>query len=144
MPGVDLDRFVAAQAPVYKQVVRELDRGEKESHWMWFIFPQIAGLGHSPTARHFALSGAAEAHAYLAHPLLGQRLRDCTRRVLAHRGRRPEEIFGAVDAMKFRSSMTLFAAVADDPSPFGDALDAYFGGEADEATLARLEPGREA
>ena len=138
MADFDLDRFVAAQAPVYRQVESELDRGRKESHWMWFVFPQIAGLGSSPTARHFAISGADEARAYLAHPLLGARLRDCTRRVLAHRHRSAVEIFGSVDALKFRSSMTLFEAVADGAAPFAEALDGFYGGERDQPTLERL------
>ena len=112
MADYDLERFVAAQEPIYRQVERELGRGEKESHWMWFVFPQIAGLGSSAMARRFALSGPAEARAYLGHDLLGPRLRDCTAEVLGHRGRSAEAIFGPVDAMKFRSSMTLFEAVA--------------------------------
>ena len=133
-----LDRFVEAQAPVHAQVRAELQRGRKESHWMWFVFPQIAGLGRSPTAQHYAIADAGEARAYLAHPLLGVRLREATRVVLAHRGRDPNAIFGPVDAIKFRSSMTLFEAVAADPKPFDEALDAYFGGERDPETLIRL------
>ena len=138
MADFDLERFVAAQAPVYRRVESELDRGRKESHWMWFVFPQIAGLGSSPTARHFALSGAEEARAFLAHPLLGARLRDCTRLVLEHRDRTAEQIFGPVDALKFRSSMTLFDTVAGGASPFAEALEAFCGGERDRATLEHL------
>ena len=109
---------------------------------MWFVFPQIAGLGLSATARRFALSGPAEARAYLDHDLLGPRLRDCTAAVLGHRGRSAEAIFGLVDAMKFRSSMTLFEAVAPAPSLFGEAIRAFYGGERDAATLQRLDAGR--
>ena len=141
MADFDLDRFVAAQAPIYRLVRFELGRGEKESHWMWFIFPQIAGLGFSATARFFALTGGAEARAYLDHALLGPRLRECTEAVLAHRGRSPDAIFGRIDAVKFRSSMTLFEAVSASPSPFGEALDAFYGGERDAATLERLAAG---
>jgi uncharacterized protein (DUF1810 family) len=141
MADFDLERFVAAQAPIYSLARIELGRGEKESHWMWFVFPQIAGLGFSATARFFALSGAAEARAYLDHALLGARLRECTEAVLAHRGRSPEAIFGEIDAIKFRSSMTLFEAVAASPSPFGEAIDAFFGGERDAATLEKLVAG---
>jgi uncharacterized protein (DUF1810 family) len=140
MADFDLERFVAAQQPVYRQVERELGRGEKESHWMWFVFPQIAGLGFSPTARHFAISGPEEARAFLDHELLGARLRECTQAVLAHRGRSAEAIFGPVDAIKFRSSMTLFDAVAEEGSPFAEAIRLFFGGERDRATLERLVP----
>ena len=132
MADFDLERFVAAQEPVYRQVKIELGRGRKESHWMWFVFPQIAGLGSSPTARHYAMSGPGEARAFLDHPLLGKRLRDCTHLVLAHRNRAAEEIFGKVDAMKFGSSMSLF----------GEAIRAFYGGERDAATLQRLDAGR--
>ena len=133
-----LGRFVEAQAPVYAQALAELQRGRKESHWMWFIFPQIAGLGRSPTAQLYAIAGAGEARDYLAHLLLGARLRETTRAVLAHRGRDATAIFGPVDAIKFRSSMTLFEAVAVDPTPFTAALDSFFGGKRDPETLARL------
>lgn len=130
-----LERFVAAQEGVYPRALAELRRGRKESHWMWFVFPQIAGLGTSPTARRYAIASADEARAFLAHPLLGARLRDCTAAILAHRERGAEAIFGPVDAMKLRSSMTLFEAVADDPAPFAAALSAFHGGERDAATL---------
>jgi uncharacterized protein (DUF1810 family) len=135
---VDLARFVAAQEGVYGRALAELRHGRKESHWMWFVFPQMAGLGTSPTARLYAIASADEARAYLAHPLLGARLRDCTAAVLAHRERSAEAIFGAVDAMKLRSSMTLFEAVADDPAPFAAALGAFHGGARDAATLRLL------
>ena len=139
MPDFDLERFVAAQAGIYGQALAELQAGRKQSHWMWFVFPQLAGLGRSPTAIFYAIASAAEARAYLAHPLLGARLRECTSAVLAHRGRSAEAIFGAVDAMKLRSSMTLFEAVAADPAPFASLLDAFFDAERDPATLNLLD-----
>ena len=135
----DLERFVAAQDGVYRQALAELRRGRKESHWMWFVFPQIAGLGRSATARFYGIGSAAEARAYLAHPLLGSRLAECTQAILAHRDRSAEAIFGPVDAMKLKSSMTLFAAVAADPTLFASVLDAFFDGERDPATLALLD-----
>ncbi|WP_129791979.1 DUF1810 domain-containing protein [Sphingosinicella sp. CPCC 101087] len=134
----DLQRFVAAQEPIYWLVQAELARGCKESHWMWFVFPQIAGLGYSAAARNFALSGLEEARAYLSHAVLGSRLRECTEAVLAHRELTAEEIFGRIDAVKFRSSMTLFDAVEAPPSPFAEALDAFYGGQRDPATCERL------
>ena len=143
-----LQRFVVAQAPVYDRVLAELRAGEKRSHWMWFVFPQIAGLGHSDMARKYAISSLEEAKAYLAHPVLGPRLRDCTALVNAVEGRPIEEIFGYPDNMKFRSSMTLFArATADDSSRrnwlfgggvFEEALKKYFNSEPDRATLEAL------
>jgi uncharacterized protein (DUF1810 family) len=135
---VDLERFVEAQAPAYAGALAELKRGRKESHWMWFVFPQIAGLGRSATARHYAIESFAEARAYLAHALLGPRLFECTEAVLAHRASSPEAIFGSVDATKLRSSMTLFEAAADEAGPFGEALEAFYGGERDAATLRLL------
>jgi len=134
----DLARFVAAQEPVYARVVAELCDGRKQSHWMWFVFPQIAGLGSSPMASKFAISSRDEAKAYLEHPVLGPRLRECTRLVTAVPGRSIEEILGYPDDLKFRSSMTLFAAVAADGADFTAALDRFYGGEGDAATLARL------
>jgi uncharacterized protein (DUF1810 family) len=139
MAGLDLDRFVAAQAGIYDQALAELKAGRKQSHWMWFVFPQIAGLGRSPTAQHYAIASAAEARAYLAHPLLGPRLAECTRAVLAHRGTSAEAIFGGIDAIKLKSSMTLFEAVAADPAPFAALLDAFFDAERDPATLTLLD-----
>src|SRR5271169_1271866 len=106
----NLQRFVEAQEPVYDQVRRELRAGRKESHWMWFVFPQIAGLGQSPTSRRFAISSMAEASAYLAHPILGPRLLECAKLALEVEARSALDIFGPVDAMKFRSSLTLFAS----------------------------------
>ena len=134
----NLGRFVEAQDAVYDRVRAELRQGDKRSHWMWFIFPQIAGLGHSPMARTFAIASRAEARAYLDHPVLGPRLRECTRLMNAVEGRSAGQILGGIDAMKFRSSMTLFAAVAPDEPLFGAALDKYFGGERDELTLGKL------
>ena len=114
----NLQRFVDAQAPVYAAVVRELAAGEKRSHWMWFVFPQIAGLGFSPTSVFYAIGSLDEAKAYLAHPVLGPRLLDCARLVLASQGRTARQIFGAVDETKFRSSMTLFARAAPERRRF--------------------------
>ncbi len=112
MTEFNLDRFVEAQAPVYAQALAELRSGRKQSHWMWFVFPQLRGLGRSATAQHYGISSAAEARSYLDHQLLGPRLIECTEAVLAHRDQQAEAIFGPVDAMKFRSSMTLFEALA--------------------------------
>ncbi|MDB5691403.1 MAG: hypothetical protein JWO81_466 [Alphaproteobacteria bacterium] len=141
MDGFDLDRFVQAQAPVYAGALAELRQGRKQGHWMWFVFPQIAGLGRSATAVHYAIFSLAEARAYLAHPLLGPRLAESSRAVLAQRGRVAEAIFGRVDATKFRSSMTLFEAASGAPAPFGEALDVFYGGARDQATLALLREG---
>jgi uncharacterized protein (DUF1810 family) len=139
----DLARFVEAQAPCYARVREELAAGEKRSHWMWFIFPQLRGLGLSSTARRFGLSGLEEARAYLAHPLLGSRLRECTHLVLAVEGRSAHAIFGSPDDLKLRSCLTLFAqAAAPSPAPetgvFGEALAKYYGGEPDPRTLELL------
>lgn len=136
----DLDRFTSAQASVYDQALAELHHGRKSSHWMWFVFPQIAGLGRSDTARFYAIRDAAEARAYLANPVLGPRLYEATAAVTSATGS-AEAILGGIDAIKLRSSMTLFAAVADDPAPFVAALDRFFGGMRDPATLALLDRG---
>jgi uncharacterized protein (DUF1810 family) len=133
----DLQRFVAAQDGVYAQALAELRRGAKRSHWMWFIFAQIAGLGQSAMARTYAIASADEARAYLAHPVLGPRLIEATGAVTAAAGS-AEAILGGIDAVKLRSSMTLFAAVADDPTPYRAALERFFGGEDDPATLDLL------
>lgn len=133
-----LERFVAAQEGVYQQVVNELSAGRKRSHWMWFIFPQLAGLGSSAIAQHYAISGLAEARAYLAHPVLGARLRECSALVLAVQGATVHGIFGSPDNMKFHSSMTLFAQAALDDALFRACLDKYFGGVPDQATLDLL------
>ena len=134
----DLQRFVEAQESQYASVCSELARGRKTGHWMWFVFPQIEGLGTSPTARMYAISGLDEARQYLAHETLGDRLRHCTRLVCEVRGHTAEQIFGHPDYMKFRSSMTLFAHASADDSIFTDALKIYFGGEPDARTLALL------
>jgi len=134
----DLQRFVDAQDSVFERVHIELRAGCKTSHWMWFIFPQLRGLGHSPVAQKFAISSLEEAGAYLKHPILGPRLRECTRLVNAVQGRAIEEIFGYPDDMKFRSSMTLFARASSDNRIFTDALEKYFGGEPDRLTLEQL------
>jgi uncharacterized protein (DUF1810 family) len=134
----DLGRFVAAQDGIYQQVVSELSAGRKRSHWMWFIFPQLAGLGLSATAQHYAISGLAEARAYLAHPVLGARLRECSALVLAVQGATVHGIFGSPDNMKFRSSMTLFAQASPEEALFRNCLDKYFGGVPDQATLDLL------
>ena len=134
----DLQRFVDAQEPIYGTVIEELTAGRKRSHWMWFVFPQLRGLGSSPTAVRFAISSIDEARAYLDHELLGARLRECAGLVARIEGRSAEEIFGWPDDMKLRSSMTLFARTADDNADFVAVLDKFYGGEQDPATLARL------
>ncbi len=134
----DLERFVAAQDPVFDTIVEELARGRKESHWMWFVFPQIAGLGTSPLSRQFAIASLDEAEAYLAHPLLGPRLRRCTALVLATEGRSVSEIFFSPDDLKFHSSMTLFARASPEDPLFLEALAHFFRGEEDPQTLVRL------
>lgn len=134
----DLDRFVAAQRDAWPAARAELEAGRKATHWMWFVFPQIAGLGTSATARFYAIADLAEARAYLAHPVLGPRLREATAAMLRHAGTPPETILGAIDALKLRSSMTLFEAAADDPAPFARCLDAFYGSVRDPETLARL------
>ena len=134
----NLQRFVDAQNPVYDKVCSELRDGRKKSHWMWFIFPQIAGLGSSSTAARFAISSREEAIAYLEHPLLGPRLRECTRLVTLVEGRSLEQIFGYPDDLKFRSCMTLFAQVTADNQVFLAALEKYCAGEFDSLTLERL------
>ena len=139
MADPDLSRFTEAQREVWPAALAELRAGRKRSHWMWFVFPQIAGLGRSPTAIFYAIASEAEARAYLAHPLLGARLREATLALLAHQGESAEAILGPIDAIKLRSSMTLFEAVAADPAPFAAVLDAFFGGERDAATLSLLD-----
>jgi uncharacterized protein (DUF1810 family) len=134
----DLERFVAAQAQVYPRVVAELSDGRKRSHWMWFIFPQISGLGSSAMAQSFAIRSRAEATAYLAHGVLGPRLIECTRLVLAVNDRTIHDILGSPDDLKFRSSMTLFGAVSEDPVS-GQAISVYYGGAGEKATLEILQ-----
>ncbi|PSO31446.1 DUF1810 domain-containing protein [Bradyrhizobium sp. MOS002] len=130
----DLNRFVRAQDPVYGDIQQELARGRKQSHWMWFVFPQVAGLGFSAMSQRYAIASRAEASAYLAHPTLGPRLIECIRLVLAVEGRTINVILGAPDDAKFHSSMTLFDAVSGEPV-FAEALARYFSGERDQATL---------
>jgi uncharacterized protein (DUF1810 family) len=133
----DLDRFVSAQAGVYREALAELTAGRKRTHWMWFIFPQIAGLGSSPAAQRYAIASLDEARAYLAHPVLGPRLRECADALLAVEGKSAEEILGYPDDLKLRSSMTLFARAADDPDVFEAVLERYYDGP-DPRTLALL------
>ncbi len=136
MSTFDLDRFIAAQAPVIEQVWRELRAGSKRTHWMWFIFPQLRGLGRSPTAQHFGLVGQDEARAYLADPVLGPRLVECTVLVNQVEHKTADGIFGSPDHVKFRSCMTLFATLQ--PQPFEDALRKYYDGKPDPMTLELL------
>jgi uncharacterized protein (DUF1810 family) len=135
----DLRRFVVAQDRVYASVLDELRRGEKRGHWMWFVFPQVKGLGSSATSQAFGIASWAESRAYAAHPVLGARLRECTRLVLGVEGRSIEDILGHPDDLKFRSSMTLFERAVDDPALFTEALRKYCGGLPDPATLRILQ-----
>ena len=134
----DLERFVQAQEGVYEQALRELRDGAKRGHWMWFVFPQVAGLGSSPTAQRYAVSGLDEAHAYLAHPVLGPRLVECAQALMELGERDPVRVLGSVDALKLRSSMTLFEAAAPDERVFGEVLERFYDGERDAATTSRL------
>lgn len=145
----DLNRFITDQDPVFDDVLSELKAGQKQSHWMWFIFPQIHGLGHSEMAKRYAIKSTDEARAYLNHPILGRRLLECTEAVKAIRDRSASEVFGCPDDMKFRSSLTLFASVAGSGSVFHDLISKYYKGKPDEGTLELLqalerplEPGR--
>jgi uncharacterized protein (DUF1810 family) len=135
----DLERFVAAQADVYDAVVGELRRGRKTGHWMWFVFPQIAGLGQSAMSERYAIRSLDEARAYLEHTVLGPRLRECAALILQADAPSPESILGDVDARKLRSSMTLFHRAAPDEPLFRDVLERFYGGLADDATDARLD-----
>ena len=135
---MSLERFVTAQAQIYPRVMAELKAGCKQSHWMWFIFPQIAGLGHSTMAQMYAIASLDEARAHLSHPLLGARLRECCQAVMTVEGKTAHEIFGSPDDVKFRSCLTLFAQAAPNETLFTDLLDKYFDGEADELTLQKL------
>jgi len=133
-----LERFVEAQAPVYDQALKELRAGHKQSHWMWFVFPQIARLGHSVMAQTYAIQSLEEARTYLVHPVLGARLRECSQAVMDVQGKSAHDIFGSPDDLKFRSCLTLFAQVTPDETLFRDLLEKYFGGEADPLTLQKL------
>jgi uncharacterized protein (DUF1810 family) len=138
----DLERFVTAQDPVFETVLAELRAGRKRTHWMWFVFPQLAGLGRSSTARFYGINSIDEARAYLAHPILGPRLDLCTKTVLASESPSLNAIFGSPDDLKFRSCMTLFSRAADDPDdPFRQALDRWCGGQPDEQTLVLIDAG---
>jgi uncharacterized protein (DUF1810 family) len=134
----NLERFVAAQDPIYHRVIGELRHGLKQSHWMWFVFPQITGLGHSAMAERYAISSLDEARAYLAHRILGPRLLECTQAVLDIDGKSAHAIFGSPDDVKFHSSMTLFARASNDATPFRAALDKYFDSKEDAGTLALI------
>lgn len=136
----DLDRFVEAQAADYARAVSELRAGRKQSHWMWYVFPQIDGLGHSPMSRRYSIKSAAEAKAYLDHLVLGARLRECFAVVCGVAGRSAREIFGSPDDLKLRSCATLFGSVSDEPI-FEQVLEKYFDGKPDEETLRLLRPG---
>lgn len=134
----DLARFLSAQRSVYDRALVELRAGEKQSHWMWYIFPQIDGLGSSPTTRHYSIKSLEEARQYLAHPVLGKRLIECTEAVLAHQGLSAEDIFGHPDDWKLQSSMTLFELVSEPGSVFSRILDKYYQGKRDSKTLSIL------
>ena len=140
---LDLERFVRAQAENYADAIAEIRAGSKESHWMWYVFPQIAGLGFSSTAQRYAVKSRAEAAAYLAHPVLGPRLRECCEAALAVEGKTAHDIFGSPDDMKLRSCATLFAAVAPEEPVFDRLLEKYYGGRRDEKTLTLLEAAGE-
>jgi uncharacterized protein (DUF1810 family) len=135
---LSLERYIKAQAPVYTRALAELKAGHKQSHWMWYVFPQIAGLGNSAMSHAFAIQSLEEARNYLAHPVLGARLRECCQTVMALDGKTAHEIFRSPDDLKFRSCLTLFAQAAPDESLFDDLLMKYFGGEEDPATLEVL------
>ncbi|MBA2589070.1 MAG: DUF1810 domain-containing protein [Alphaproteobacteria bacterium] len=135
---MSLERFISAQAPIYAQALAELRAGQKQSHWMWFVFPQLIGLGDSAMARQYGIHSLDEASRYLAHPVLGTRYRECCQALMNVRGKSARDIFGAPDDRKFQSSLTLFAEVAPDEILFFNLLEKYFDGEADEATLERL------
>ena len=138
----DLQRFIEAQDRVYDNVLAELRNGAKRSHWIWFVFPQLRGLGRSDTAQHYGISSLDEARAYLAHPVLGSRLRECTGLVAAIGGRSVDEIFGWPDNLKVRSSMTLFAHATDDNAGFREVLDKFYDGEEDPTTVELLNSAR--
>lgn len=135
----DLQRFLAAQAGDYECALGELQRGRKESHWIWYLFPQVAGLGYSHMAQKYAIQSREEAVAYLKHPVLGARLRQCCAALLKHRGKRVEDIMGSPDDLKLRSSMTLFAAVSESESIFRKVLEAFYSGKLDGRTVGFLE-----
>jgi uncharacterized protein (DUF1810 family) len=135
---MDPQRFLLAQGPAHDEALAELHSGRKVSHWMWFVFPQLRALGRSERAHYYGLDGVAEARAYLAHPVLGARLREAVAAAMASSQADAEALFGTIDALKFRSCLTLFEAAADDPAPFAAALGRFYGGERDPATLALI------
>jgi uncharacterized protein (DUF1810 family) len=139
MDGYNLERFVEAQEPVYDSVLQELRAGQKRSHWMWYVFPQVRGLGVTAMSQRYAIGSLEEAAAYFEHPILGLRLRECTRLVMDVEGRSAEQIFGHPDNLKFRSCMTLFERSATDNAIFRNALLKYFGGQPDQLTLDLLK-----
>lgn len=141
-PSTDLQRFVSAQARDYAQALAELKAGRKQTHWMWYVFPQLRGLGRSAMAQEYGLKGREEAAAYLAHPVLGPRLLACVHAVLGHQGRSAEDILGNIDALKFRSCLTLFTEVAPEEPVFKTALAAFYRGEPDAETLRLLAQGK--
>lgn len=134
----NLERFILAQDRVYPSVLAELNAGQKQTHWMWFVFPQIKGLGRSATAQHYAIASKEEARAYLEHPVLGRRLQECARIISQIEGRSAEQVFGGIDALKLRSSMTLFALTSEEPTIFNDILNKFFDGKPDQATIGLL------
>ena len=136
---MDLERFVLAQAETYDDALAELRAGRKTSHWMWWVFPQVAGLGQTPTSRSYAIADLAEARAYAAHDVLGPRLRECCRALLDLEGVSAEEVLGGIDATKLRSSMTLFALADPEEPVFAEVLDRFYGGARDERTVALLD-----
>jgi uncharacterized protein (DUF1810 family) len=138
---MDMQRFLDAQAPVFDEVCAELAAGRKRTHWMWFVFPQLQGLGQSPTARFYGIGSRGEAQDYWRHPVLGARLERCTRLVLAHVDMTAHEIFGSPDDLKLRSCMTLFREVAPDQPLFGQVLQRFYGGQPDRRTLELLAAG---
>lgn len=137
----ELDRFLQAQEHDYPRALAEIRRGRKRTHWMWYIFPQLEGLGHSSTARFYAIKGIDEARAFLAHPILGQRLRDCVQAALSLEGNTAEEVFGFPDVLKLRSCATLFAHISEPGSVFEQLLQKYYDGIPDEATIRLLNKG---
>ena len=139
---MSLERYIKAQAPIYAQALAELTRGHKQSHWMWYVFPQFSGLGQSPMSQAYAVQSLQEAREYLSHPVLGARLRECCQAVMALEGKSAHEIFRTPDDLKFRSSLTLFAQAASDETLFRDLLEKYFAGKADPTTLELLEGQR--
>ena len=135
----DLERFIEAQNPIYNEVLKELEQGQKKGHWMWYVFPQIHSLGHSAMAQRYAINSQEEAIAYVGHALLGERLRECTQLVINTKGRTAKQIFGHPDVLKFRSSMTLFSRVEKSSQIFDDVLLKYYEGKPDKRTLDILK-----